>query len=159
MAVTRVAPRTIFLGGGQGPGGEGAGVRVNDYVAGAVLTPGMLIETYDDSGVTKWRPHSSATNMRSTAICLERLMLGEGVDDTIPIDDLVEAMYLYPGVTFYGLLPSGADISNEEALQSNGDGYMKQATASTAAANVAWFKSKEEKGAVIVPTRVIVEVI
>jgi hypothetical protein len=86
-------------------------------------------------------------------------MLGKGIDDTIPVDDLVEAMYLYPGATFLGLIPSGADISNDEALQSNGDGMMKQATASTAAANVAWFKSKSAPGAVTATTRVIVEVI
>lgn len=159
MAVPRHTPNTILLGGGQGPGAEGTGVRVNRYVAGAVLTPGMILETYDDAGTTKLRPHSSATNLRSVTICLERVMLGEGIDDTIPVGDLVEDLICYPGTTFYGLIPSGADISNEELLQSNGDGMLKSATASTAAANVAWFKSKSAPGAVTQTTRIIVEVL
>jgi hypothetical protein len=158
MAVTRYPPRTILLGG-EHPGAEGGNVRVNDYVAGAELTPGMVIETFNDGGELKWRPHSAAANMRSTAVCLERTMLNHTIDDVVPAGDLVESAYFSPGIKFLAMIPSGADIDVGDLLQSNGDGLLKEATDNTAAANVAWFRALDGPGAVTVRTRIRVEVL
>lgn len=158
MALTKRPPNTIFLGGG-GPGGEGGLTYVNDIAAGAVITPGMVIETYDDNGVTKWRPHSTAAGVQSRAVALEQLMLNKGVDDNYAINDLVQAGILLAGSMFWGLIPSGQNISNQDYLQSNGDGYLKEATSSAAGDGVAAYKAHDTLGAVTVPTRCRVEVI
>lgn len=158
MAITKRPPNTILLGGG-GPGAENAATHVNDFVAGAEITPGMLIETYDDAGATKWRPHSTAADVQPVAVALEQIMLNLGVDDVYAIGDLVQAAILKPGSMFWGLLPSGQDIANQEFMQSNGDGYLKSATATTAAANVARFKSHDSIGAITAVTRVRTEVL
>lgn len=158
MAVERRAPNTILLSGG-GPGAEGAATYVNNIKAGAEITPGMVIETYDDAGVTKWRPHSAAAGMQSVVVALEQLMMNLGVDDVYAVDDLVQAAVLRPGSMFWGLIPSGQDIANQDFMQSNGDGLLKEATATTAAAGVARFKSHDQLGAVTVRTRVRAEVL
>lgn len=152
-------PNTIYLGGG-GPGGEGGATFVNDIVAGvAGIIPGMLIETFNEGGATKWRPHSSATIVGSVAVALEDLMMGKGVDDAYGDGDLIPAAILRHGSTFWGLLPSGQDIDNQDYLQSNGDGYLKEATANTADAGVARFKAHDQLGAITVATRCRVEVL
>lgn len=158
MAIERKAPNTILLGGG-GPGAEGAATYVNNIKAGAEITPGMLIETYNDGGVTKWRAHSGAAEVGSVAVALEQLMMNLGVDDVYAVDDLVLAAVLRPGSMWWALVPSGADIANQDFLQSNGDGLLKEATATTAAAGVARFKSHDQLGAVTVRTRVRAEVL
>lgn len=158
MSIERPNPNTIYLGGG-GPGGEEGITYVNDIVAGATITPGMLIETYNDGLVTKWRPHSAAAGVASRAVALEQLMLNKGVDDNYAAGDLVQAGILKAGSMFWGLIPSGEDIANQDFLQSNGDGLMKEATASTAAAGVAHYKAHDNLGAVTANTRCRVEVI
>lgn len=157
MAITRRPPNTIILSGG-GPGAE-QGIRyVNDYVAGATIRPGMLIEKYNDAGVTKWRPHSATADMRTVAVAVEQLMLNKGVDDDYAAGDLVQAAYLGSGCIFWGIGLSGQTIGNQTALQSDGTGKLKAATATTAAANVAWFKSNDALGAIVADTRCRVEV-
>lgn len=132
--------------------------KINDRVCGASsITPGMIVELFDDSGVDKWRPHSGATNMPTRYVALEKL--GYGPDDAYAQDDLMLVAAYYPGGMFWGLLPSGQDISNAEPLQSNGDGTLKSATANTAAANVAAYKAKEALGAITETTRCWVEVL
>lgn len=158
MAIERRPPNTILLGGG-GPGAEGAATHINNIKAGAVITPGMLIETYDDNGVTKWRPHSGAAEMAPVTVALEQLMLNLGVDDNYEVGDLVQAASLRHGSMWWALVPSGQDIANQEFLQSNGDGLLRSASATTAAAGVARFKAHEGLGAVTVRTRVRAEVL
>lgn len=158
MAITKKAPNTILLSGG-GPGAEGAGTYINDWIASEEIKPGMLIEPHNDAGVTKWRKNSSATNIHGAYVALEQLMNNLGVDDVYAAGDLVQAFALRQGSIFWGLVPSGQDISNQEALQSNGDGKLKSATSAAAGDNVARFKSNDELGAVTADTRVRVEVL
>lgn len=157
MAITKRAPNTILIGGG-GPAAEGAGVYINDLVAGVAITPGMLIETYDDAGTTKWRPHTAAADVQPRTVALEQLMNNRGVDYVYAVGDLVQAIALYPGSVFWGIVANGQDISNQEPLQSNGDGRLKAATVTTAAGNVAHFKAHDALGAVAAHTRCRVEV-
>lgn len=158
MAMTKHPPNTILLGGGL-PGGEGGHTIVNEYVAGVQITPGMLIEFYTTGSTTKLRPHASASETVTPMVALEKLIHNKIVDDPYHVNELVLAAHLRPGSTFWGLLPSGQDISAGEFMQSNGNGMLKSASATTAAANVARFQALESVGAVTVTTRVRVLVI
>jgi hypothetical protein len=151
MALTRKAPNTIHLGGPK--------VVVNEYVASAAITPGYLIELHSDSGTLSWRKNASATEQVTIAVALDAPMFNEGIDDDYADGDLVEAAYLQPGSVFYGLIPSGQDIAVGDFLQSNGDGLLKEATATTATANVAKFQSLDAPGSVTAETRLRVVVI
>lgn len=146
MAITRRPPGTIYLGGGDGPGGESGYTIVNEYTAGAAITPGMLIEKYDDAGTTKWRPHSAAADMQDWWVALEQSEMNLGVDDPYAIGDLVKAAKMQKGSFFWGIVASGQTIANLARLQSNGDGRTKAATATTAAANVAYLQALEALG-------------
>lgn len=133
---------------------------VNDIPAGVAITPGMLIERYLDAGVEKWRPATSAAGIQPKVVALEVPGHNLGIDDPYQVGWNVAAWYLRTGYTFYGLLPSGQNIALADYLQSNGDGMLKEATATTAAANVAHFQCiKVGPGAVTTTTRVRVEVI
>lgn len=132
--------------------------KIQGPVAGAEIKPGMLVETYDDGGIEKVRPHSSATGFRTRKVAIEQL--AKGVDVVYAIGDQVTIHEYYPGGEFWGLLNSGADIAITEGMQSNGDGYLKQATDSTAATNVAYYKARESTGgAVTAETRIWTEML
>ena len=160
MAITKRPPNTIYLGGGDGPGGESGCTNINDYVAIEQITPGMLLEYHSDSGTLKWGVHDSATDIGSIVVALDQPFLNLGVDDVYAAGDLVLAGALRNGATFWGIVPSGQNIAVAAKLQSNGDGKLKVATADTAAANVAKFVALESSGgAVTVDTRIRVEVV
>lgn len=153
MSIPKNPPNTIYLGGGL-PGGEGGATVVNEYSAGAAITPGMLIELYrNGSGKMQLRPHASATAVVAPWVATEQIQWNKTVDDAYAINDLVNSVHLRKGSTFWGLVPSGQDISNGEFLQSNGDGKLKSASATTADANVAQFQSLDNLGAVTADTR------
>lgn len=159
MPITKRPPNVIYLGGGDGPGGESGMTVVNDYTASVPITPGMQIETFNDSGVLKWRPQDAAADVQSRFFALEEMEWGKGVDDDYGVGDLVKAGHVHPGGTVWGLVPSGQDITIGDYLQSNGDGTFKEATATTAAANVARFRALETLGTVTTLTRCRIEVL
>jgi hypothetical protein len=151
MAITKKVPNTIHLAGPM--------TKVDEQVAGVAITPGYLVEMYDDSDVLKWRPNASATEQATMAVALERVELNDTIDTAYAVGDAVKVGFLAPGSVFYGLIPSGQDIAVGELLQSNGDGLLKTATATTATANVARFQSLDDTGAVTANTRLRVQVI
>src|SRR5688572_7774846 len=133
---------------------------INDYVAIETITPGMLLELHDDSGVAKWGVHDGAADMVGAIVAIEQIELNKGVDDNYAAGDLVKAGALRRGCFFWGIIPSGQNISVAQLLQSNGDGKLKDATADTAAANVGRFRALESSGGeVTVDTRLRVEVL
>jgi hypothetical protein len=151
MSITKINPRTIHL--------AGPCTKVDDIAAGGAVTPGMLVEVYDDSGTNKWRANASATEIAALAVALDRPELNDGIDDAYAADDLCKVGFLAPGSVFYGLIPSGQDISNGALLQSNGDGKLKAATATTQSAGLGRFQSLDNVGAVVVDTRLRIQVI
>lgn len=151
MALTRKNPNTIHLGGPK--------VLVDEYVASAAITPGYLVEQHSDSGTLKWRKNASATEQVTLAVALDQPEFNLGIDDDYAAGDLVKAAFLAPGSVFYGLIPSGQNIAVGALLQSNGDGKLKAASATTAAANVAKFQSLDAPGSVTADTRLRVQVI
>lgn len=159
MAITKRPPNTIYLGGGDGPGGESGCTQVNDIVASETIRPGMEIETFDDSGTTKWRKKASATTVGSPVFALDQPFLNNGVDDDYVAGDLLLAGIMHKGSMVWALVPSGQDIANQDYLQSNGDGYLKEATSTAAGDGVARYRSHDALGAITVLTRCRVEVI
>jgi hypothetical protein len=151
MSITKLNPNTVHLGG--------PAHLVNDLAAGVATTPGMTVEMYSNGGVLEVRPTASATEQVTIAVALEQGELNKTVADVYAIGDLIKVAFLAPGSTFWALIPSGQNIAVGALLQSNGDGKLKVATATTADANVAKFQSLEASGAVTADTRIRVQVI
>lgn len=149
MAITFQPPRTIHLAGPI--------TLVDEFLAGESITPGHLVEMYDASGTMKWRKHASATEMLSLAVALDRPENNFTIDTAIAAGETLKAAYFTTGSVFYGLIASGQNISKGEFLQSAGDGTLKTATATTAAANVARMQSLDAPGAVTALTRIRVQ--
>jgi hypothetical protein len=147
MALTQRNPNTVYLGGPI--------TRVNDKVAIEAITPGMLLELHDDSGVAKWGVHDAADDPVPLVVALDKLIMNEGIDDAYAAGDLVEAGVLGPGSAFYGIIPSGQDIDVAERLQSNGDGKLKTA----GSGDVRFVSLDDSGGAVTADTRIRVEVL
>ena len=150
MSITQRRPNTIHLAGPK--------TTVNDYAASAQITPGMLVEMHNSSGL-KVRPNGSATEIQAIAVALEQIEMNKTVDDVYAIGDLVKFAFLAPGSTFWGIIPSGQNITQGALLQSNGDGKLKAATATTQAAGLGRFQALDSPGAVTADTRVRAQVI
>lgn len=152
MALAHNPPNTIWLGGEI--------TKLNEHVGSATITPGMLIEFHDSSGKMKLRPHASATENASSIFALEKTIHNKTVADTYAANELVLAAMFHKGSSVWALVPSGQNIVAGDLLQSNGDGKLKKATATTADANLANFQALESSGgAVTEDTRLRVQVL
>lgn len=155
MPIEKKSPNTVFLGGGDGPGGESGMTMVNDMVAGVESIPGMLAQMYNDSDVAKWRPHSTAAGtFPQKAFFIEQIEMNLGVDHPYAINDLAKVGIMRAGCLVWALVPSGQNIVPGDPLESNGDGYLKEGTTHPIARAL-----ESTGGAVTVPTRVRVEVL
>jgi len=122
-------PRTVYLGGGRGPGGGFGFTPVDEYVTTGTPKPGMLAQTYDDSGVTKWRAHSSAAGtFAQKAFYLERLNHNQDIETAYVAGESALVGIMYPGAKVYAIIPSGQNIVAGDPLESNGDGKLKEGT-------------------------------
>lgn len=115
MAITKYPPNTVWLGGPR--------TEVGDLSAGEVITPGMLVERYNNAGVIRFRKHSGA-GLAGSIFATEQSMLNKGVDDTYAVGDLMEVTVGAPGTTFWGLIASGANIAAGDKLASAGNGLL-----------------------------------
>jgi hypothetical protein len=154
LPTTANPPNTILLGGGMNAA-DGAGTYINDKVAVEPITPGMLLELHDDSGTPAWGVHDTADDPCPAVVALEQTFLNLGVNDAYADGDLVYACALRPGSMFWGIVPSGQNISVGERLQSNGDGKLK----AEATGDVRFVSHTDTGGAVTEDTRVKVEVL
>lgn len=152
MALAHNPPNTIWLGGEI--------TKQNEWPMGVVGTPGMLVDTYDDAGKMKWRPHASATELAPTNFLVEKTLHNKTVSDTYAVDELAMVFTFHKGSAVWALVPSGQNIVAGDKLQSNGDGMLKKSTATTAAANVSIAEALESTGgAITVTTRLRVQII
>lgn len=152
MAVTARDPNTIHLGGDI--------TRLNEHIAGVAITPGMLIEAYNDGTNMKYRPHASSTEFPTSIFATEKLIHNKTVDDVYAIGDLVAAVQGHKGSSWWALVPSGQNIVAGQLLQSNGNGMLKAATATTADANLGHFQALESTGgAVAATTRLRIQIL
>ena len=99
-------------------------------IAGAVVTPGYLIE--QDTDLT-WIPHANAGLNAAPTFALELAMLGKGIADDYADGDQIQVGAQVPGNEVYALVAaSAAAILNNEYLESAGDGTLRIATTDAA---------------------------
>src|SRR5678815_4786809 len=102
MAIQRLDPGTIFLAGDR--------TVINDLAASEAITPGHLVETFNNAGVIRWR--KATTDIAGVAaIATEQSMLNKGVDDAYALNDLVEVSILHPGAKAWAFIASGQNVA------------------------------------------------
>ena len=116
MSITRSDPNTIYLGGPR--------TVVNDLAASEAITPGHLVEKFNNGGVWRLRKHS-LTSKDGSQYATEQSMQNLDVDDAYAANDLVETVIGAPGTTILALIASGQTIVFGNALESAGDGTLK----------------------------------
>lgn len=147
------APNKIILSGIE------KSTLINTYpVIDTGAKPGHLAELFNSSGTIAWRKNSSATAQCPMFIFDTQTGI-HGLDEAYESGSLAYVRSLHTGMTLWGYLPSGQNITQCDPLQSNGNGEFKAATASTAAANVYRFQALETTGAVTVETSLRIQVI
>lgn len=145
MSIVRNNPNTVFLGGNR--------IQVNDLASSESITPGHLIDSFNNGGIQRWRKHATASIACAKTVATEQSMVNKGVDDVYAIGDLVEASILEPGATAWMFLASGQTIVHGNKLESAGDGTLK-----VFAAGIVLFKALENKTALAL-TRIRVEAV
>lgn len=150
MSLSRRDPNTIAIRPSQLPAD-----RIDCTLpAVETITPGMLIEHHDDSGVLKWGVHDSANEPCAAVVALDQIESNKSYSDDYAAGDLVKAGYFQRGERFWGLIPSGQNITQGAKLQSNGDGKLK-----AYATGPGGFVAVSSPGSVTADTRVWVEVL
>lgn len=144
MSITRSDPNTVFLGGDR--------VQVNDLAASEAITPGHLLERFNNGGIIRLRKHATAGGAGPKLVATEQAMANKGVDDAYAAADLVEASALRGGSTAWMFIASGQNIAAGNKLESAGDGTLR-----ILASGVALFTALENKPTVTVQTRLRVE--
>lgn len=146
MAFTSHDPNTIYLGGGEK-------TTIGHLAAIEAITPGMVVEYHEDSGTLKWGVHDSADGDIEAYVLDVNVLANDGVEDACAAGDLVDVLQLTAGAHFWGIIPSGQNITMGARLQSNGDGKLK-----AVGSGKAKFVALETSGAVTADTRIKVEV-
>lgn len=154
MALTKNPPNTIML-----EGRDRATIIDKWPLIDTGALPGHFVEKFNSSGTLAWRKVTSATNMPSKFILLENDLNNLTLDTAYTSGDFPPVAVLDAGMVVWALVPSGQDITNGDYCQQNGGGTIKEATAVTAAANVAHYQALETLGAVNTLTRLRLEVI
>ena len=150
MALSRRDPNTIAIRPSQLPAN-----RIDCTLpAIEAITPGMLVELHNDGTTLKWGVHDSANEPVARAVALDQIALNKGVDDAYAAGDLVNVGYFAAGDRFWGLIPSGQNITQGALLQSNGDGKLKAYSTGPGG-----FVAASSPGSVTADTRVWVEVL
>jgi hypothetical protein len=142
MSITRNNPNTVYLGGDR--------EQVNDLAASEAITPGMLVERFNNAGIIRWR--KATTDVAGPpAVATDQSMLNLGVDTDYAVNDLVEVSILKKGGVAWMFIASGQSITAGTLLGSAGGGTLKSG------ATVARFTALENKPSVVVLTRIRVE--
>lgn len=146
MALADRNPHTILLSGPASIAAS-AGIGVEKrHRAGAAITPGMLVELYEVTNELKWRANGSATELCAMSVALDKPeeVDNTGIDDAYAANENVHVAYLVPGDEFYGKAVSGETVAIGTLLQSNGNGWLKAATATTQDAMLGRFQAMTE---------------
>lgn len=146
MSITRNNPNTVFLGGDK--------TDVNDLACSIAVTPGMLVERFNNGGIIRWRPSTGNGTAKPPAVALDHAMANKGVDDNYAIGDLVEVGILHKGAAAWMLIASGQNVAAGDLLGDNGSSVPGTLKTSP---SVALFTALENKPTVTSLTRIRVE--
>ncbi|MHA1809352.1 MAG: hypothetical protein ACTSYH_03465 [Candidatus Heimdallarchaeaceae archaeon] len=117
-----MAYRTVILAGDP-IRGEGK--------ANATITPGMLIERMSTGNL---RAHASAGQNAQRMFAIEDDLQGNDISDNYSANNRVQYVVCRRGDRIAALIADGEDIAIGDLLESNGDGYLKEHSASSAGA-------------------------
>lgn len=146
MAITRYDPNCVFLGGDR--------TIINDLAASEAITPGHLVDRFNNGGIIRWRKHATASIACAPAVATEHAMANKGPDDAYAANDLVEVSIGHQGAAFWMFIASGQSIVAGQKLESAGNGTLKAFSA-----GIVLFSALENKPSVTVQTRIRVEVV
>jgi len=146
MSITRTNPNTVFLGGDR--------TQIGDLAASEAITPGQLVERFNNAGIIRWRRSTSNGLAKPPAVATDMTMLNKGPDDACAANDLIEVSILHKGAVAWMFIASGQNVSAGDLL---GDaGNVNPGTLKTGA-TVALFTALENKPTVTTLTRIRVE--
>jgi hypothetical protein len=94
---------------------------INEYVANAAITPGMLVELMSTG---KIRKHATASGNAEKTFAIEDALQGKGVDDHYAADDIVRVWSAVPGEVVYAIIADGQTIGIGDKLVSDGLGCL-----------------------------------
>lgn len=106
---------------------------INEYVAVAAVTPGMLLEV---TAANKVQACSSAGIAVAKVFALEDELQGRTIDTAYAIGDPVQCWMCVPGEEVYAWLADGEDVAIGAKLVSDGAGKLKAMTEDSSAAVV-----------------------
>lgn len=144
-SIVPLQPRTIYLGGPR--------TQVGDIAASESITPGHLIERWNNGGIHRWRKHTTGGGDTARAFATEQSSVNQDVTVVYAANDLVEATIGAPGTNIWAFIASGQNITFGQKLESAGDGTLRALASGTALAT-----ALEDSGAVVALTRIRVEV-
>jgi len=96
---------------------------IEEYVAAAGITPGMLLEM---TSAGKVQVHSSASELAEKMFALEDELQGKGITDAYAADDPVQCWLPGRGDQVYALLADGETAAVGDFLESAGNGALKK---------------------------------
>lgn len=103
---------------------------INEFVAGGVITPGMLLIVGSDAKVLA---HNVAGGASSKMFALEDELQGRTIDIDFASGEPVQCAVATPGCEVLAILANGEDVAIGDKLVSNGDGKLKAATSDSSA--------------------------
>jgi hypothetical protein len=106
--------------------------NVEELVANAAITPGMLVEIMSTGKV---RAHATENGNAMPKFALEDELQGKGIADAYAAADQVQVWTPYRGDLVYALLADGENVAIGDWLASNGDGYLQKFVGGASNAN------------------------
>ena len=111
---------------------------LEEDLAFAALTPGHLLEVYNDSGTMKVRKHSTAKGFCEKAFALESpnqgqsadSILGRSIETAYAAGERVEYAICSPGARVQAWLKGGTNYVIGDKLESAGDGTLQRISGS-----------------------------
>lgn len=91
------------------------------------ITPGDLVERYNNSGSVGLRKHSTAGGNAGRLFAKENDIAGDDLNDDYASGEVVQFWACRPGDEVYAWLADGENASIGSFLESNGDGTLKVA--------------------------------
>ena len=119
MSIERHDPNTVFLGGDR--------TVQADLAASEAITPGHLVEKFNNGGIIRWRKNTNTTADKDSqrAVAQEHSMANKGPDDAYAANDLVEVGVGHNGSQWWMFIASGQDIAAGDPLESAGNGTLR----------------------------------
>jgi len=99
----------------------------HEAIASGAITPGMILER--TSAAETFKAHATAGGHWNRSVALTDYLQGSEIGTVIVSGARFQAWITKPGDQFYGLLANGENVAIGDKIVSNGDGYLKKATA------------------------------